>query len=151
MCFPAHFISPCNNILQQYLWGGCFFNCWHEDFFSLAGTIFLHRIKIREAAIFQALKDCACSQLILLHLMCVLDIGASELKAILRSFFFFFCLTWANSKQKLFFSLAVALAQAAGWKGLSSVLLSMGIPHVLCQGAAAWLCLCVLQGADWRH
>lgn len=82
---PAGFLCACNNILQWCLWGGCFFNCKHKDF-CLAGAIFLRRIKIREAAICQALKDCACSQLILLCFMCVLDIGASELQAIFKVF-----------------------------------------------------------------
>lgn len=75
---PAGFLCTCNSILQWCLGGGCFFNCQHKDF-CLAGAIFLHRIKIREAAICQALEDCACSQLILLCFMCVLDIGVSEL------------------------------------------------------------------------
>lgn len=51
----------------------------------------------------------------------------------------FLCLTWVNSKYRLLFSLAVALIQAAGWKGLSSALHVVGTLHVLCQGTAARL------------
>lgn len=42
------------------------------------------------------------------------------------------------SKQRLLFSLAVALIQAAGWKGLSSALLTKGALHVLCCGTAVY-------------
>lgn len=69
--------------------------------------------------------------------MCVLDTGASELQAIFRSFFFL-CMA-DMSKQRLLFSLAVALIQAAGgWKGLSSALLTQGTLHVLCCGTAVY-------------
>lgn len=86
---PASFLCTCNSILQWCLGGGCFSNCQHKDF-CLAGAIFLHRVKIRKAAICQALKDSACRQLILLCFMCVLDIGASEFPSGDFQVFFFF-------------------------------------------------------------
>ena len=60
--------------------------------------------------------------------------GLTELKAILRSFFFFLS---DMSKQRLLFSLAIALVLAAGWKGLRSALLAVGMLHVLGGRAAA--------------
>lgn len=69
--------------------------------------------------------------------MCLLHIGATELQAILMSIFLllFWCVADMQN-QRLLFSLAVALIQAAGWKGLSSALLTKGTLHVLCCGAA---------------